>query len=122
MIVKSYKMGDLIPVSVKLTQEHLGFFSFKICNLQEQKETEACFDKWPILFKDGSSKHKVLAGVKDYELEIRLPVDLRCNHCVLRWVYIAGNSWGWCDKAQTKGALGCGDQEEFRSCSDISIL
>lgn len=42
-----------------------------------------------------------------------------CNQCVLQWRYIAGNNWGMCDDGI--GAVGCGPQEEFRSCSDIAL-
>jgi hypothetical protein len=38
---------------------------------------------------------------------------------VLQWKYIAGNNWGIC--ADGNGAVGCGDQEEFRACSDVAI-
>jgi hypothetical protein len=38
---------------------------------------------------------------------------------VLQWKYVAGNNWGIC--ADGNGAVGCGDQEEFRACSDIAI-
>jgi hypothetical protein len=38
---------------------------------------------------------------------------------VLQWKYIAGNNWGQC--ADGTGAVGCGPQEEFRACSDISV-
>lgn len=48
-----------------------------------------------------------------------LPPGLTCSQCVLQWRYIAGNSWGIC--ANGTGAVGCGDQEEFRGCADISI-
>lgn len=42
-----------------------------------------------------------------------------CNQCVLQWRYVAGNNWGMCDDGN--GAVGCGPQEEFRSCSDIAL-
>lgn len=44
---------------------------------------------------------------------------LECGNCVIQWRYIAGNNWGMCDNGT--GAVGCGPQEEFRACSDISI-
>lgn len=44
---------------------------------------------------------------------------LECGNCVLQWRYIAGNNWGMCEDGT--GAVGCGPQEEFRACSDISI-
>lgn len=45
--------------------------------------------------------------------------DFECQHCVLQWKYIAGNNWGICKDGN--GAVGCGDQEEFRACSDVAI-
>lgn len=47
------------------------------------------------------------------------PADMLCNQCVLQWRYVAGNNWGMCDDGN--GAVGCGPQEEFRSCSDIAL-
>lgn len=37
----------------------------------------------------------------------------------MQWTYIAGNNWGYCNGGE--GALGCGNQEHFRACSDIQI-
>lgn len=48
-----------------------------------------------------------------------LPPGLTCYQCVLQWRYIAGNNWGMCPNGT--GAVGCGQQEEFRACADISI-
>lgn len=66
-----------------------------------------------------------------------LPPGLSCNHCVLRLHYRAGNNWGgeswfqevgpfyrmpwFTDCPGGGGGMGCGYQETFRSCSDISI-
>lgn len=44
---------------------------------------------------------------------------LECPNCVLQWRYIAGNNWGMCPDGT--GAVGCGAQEEFRACADITI-
>lgn len=46
-------------------------------------------------------------------------LGLECSNCVLQWHYTAGNNWGVC--ANGTGALGCGPQEQFRGCADISI-
>lgn len=37
----------------------------------------------------------------------------------MQWKYIAGNNWGICPDGN--GAVGCGDQEEFRACADVAI-
>lgn len=52
-------------------------------------------------------------------MKYMLPAGLTCSQCVLQWRYIAGNNWGMCPNGT--GAVGCGPQEEFRSCADISI-
>lgn len=44
---------------------------------------------------------------------------MECEQCVLQWQYIAGNNWGIC--ANGNGAVGCGDQEQFRACADVAI-
>lgn len=46
--------------------------------------------------------------------------DFTCHRCVLQWRYVAGNNWGQCKNGTE--AVGCGPQEEFRACADISIL
>jgi len=38
---------------------------------------------------------------------------------IFQWTYTAGNNWGICPDGS--GALGCGPQETFRACSDITI-
>lgn len=38
----------------------------------------------------------------------------------LQWTYTTGNRWGQCSDG-TQG-LGCGPQEMFRACSDVSII
>lgn len=40
---------------------------------------------------------------------------------LFQWTYTAGNNWGVCD-GEPYGRLGCGPQETFRACSDVSIL
>lgn len=45
--------------------------------------------------------------------------DLECGNCVLQWKYISGNNWGKCKDGTS--AQGCGPQEEFRGCSDVTI-
>lgn len=44
---------------------------------------------------------------------------LECGNCVLQWKYTSGNNWGKCKDGTS--AQGCGPQEEFRGCSDVTI-
>lgn len=75
-------------------------------------------------------KHKTLFGfVLDFSLNSNVNFILgfffvriegvEGGNCVLQWRYVAGNNWGVCSNG--KGALGCGPQEEFRACADITI-
>jgi hypothetical protein len=43
VIVKTYRQGQTIEVSLKLSASHLGSFIFKICNLDAERETEESF-------------------------------------------------------------------------------
>lgn len=52
-------------------------------------------------------------------MRYRLPQNVTCAQCVLQWRYIAANNWGRCENSSN--AIGCGPQEEFRACADISI-
>ncbi|XP_069114356.1 uncharacterized protein [Argopecten irradians] len=76
-------------------------------------------DKHPLKFTNGESKWPVTyAGF--YDLEVQLPPDMTCDQCVIQWHYKAGNNWG-IDEATGNGCLGCGDQETFINCADVSI-
>lgn len=47
------------------------------------------------------------------------PTGLECGNCLVQWIYVAGNNWGKCDDGTER--VGCGPQEQFRACADISI-
>ena len=57
-------------------------------------------------------------GTGNMEVTLRLP-NIQCDQCIIQWTYTTGNNWGWCGDGSEM--LGCGPQETFRACSDISI-
>ncbi|KAK2581714.1 hypothetical protein KPH14_002199 [Odynerus spinipes] len=121
-IVKRYQKGQKIEAVARITANHWGHFKFQICPLSNSKEleTEECFERFPLKFEDGSDKYQVPTHeIRDYKMTLVLPENLTCEHCVLRWEYVAGNNWGICDDGTE--AAGCGPQETFKTCSDISI-
>ncbi|XP_001602093.2 uncharacterized protein LOC100118004 [Nasonia vitripennis] len=127
-IVRRYQAGQRVKVVVDLSANHLGFFQFSICELKNNNdvETEECFDKNPLKIVDKSGelvdRHPIIAGQNgDIELEVELPKSLKCERCVFRWHYSAGNNWGFCNQKTLEGRMGCGPQETFRSCADVSI-
>lgn len=109
-----------------------------MCNLEnpDLPESEDCFQ--PLTLADGSYYQQVLSDQFNITTQVQLPQDLICERCVLRWHYVAGkcinhlkvhqnnqelyvgNNWGSCGDGNY--AAGCGPQETFRSCADISIL
>lgn len=122
VIVKTYSSGANIRVEVRLSANHMGFFQFDLCSLDSngRQETNACFDANLLRLTNGADRYTITQqGPATFNVDLSLPSGLRCDHCVLRWSYTAANNWGTC--ADGSGALGCGPQELFRSCSDIRI-
>lgn len=120
-VVKAYKMGSVIEVTARITANHRGHIYFRICNLDAELESEACFERYKILTSTGADTYPLPStSAGDYKISLKLPNGLSCNHCVMQWTYVAGNNWGYCTDG-SGGKLGCGPQEHFRTCSDIRI-
>jgi len=118
-VVEHYEPGEVINVTVLLTANHLGSFTYSLCELEDHHAPESgeeCFED--LLLEDGSES--VPIGHNDYRIESRVVLPNKtCDRCVLRWTYKAGNSWGFCENGEQ--GMGCGPQEHFRSCADIAI-
>lgn len=120
VIVASYPVGGVMPITVDLTANHKGYFVFQLCDLNAATESDACFNADPLKLTNGQYRYSVPNNSPGlFNMTVQLPAGLSCAHCVLQWTYHTGNSWGVCPNGG--GALGCGNQETFRSCSDIRI-
>ncbi|XP_011296924.1 uncharacterized protein [Fopius arisanus] len=121
VIVRKYKTGDVIPVRVELTANHYGYFEFRICRLTVRNEdaTQECLDENLLNQENGTARYYPGPGNRIFESFYKLPKTVTCAQCVFQWRYIAGNNWGDCGNGT--GAVGCGPQEEFRGCADITI-
>ncbi|CAH1185401.1 unnamed protein product [Phyllotreta striolata] len=124
IIVRKYKPNGVITIRVEITASHWGYFTFSICP-NYKNPTQECLDKnvLEIIKPQENVEHDGVKyfpkdGNKVYEMKYRLPKK-SCEHCLLQWRYVAGNNWGLCPN--NTGAVGCGPQEEFRACADISI-
>ncbi|XP_060650170.1 uncharacterized protein LOC132787255 [Drosophila nasuta] len=121
VIVNSYIGVSTFDVTVQITANHLGYFSFHLCNLDEAgSESEDCFNQHRLLFADNSDRLDIGSTTGSIVATLQVPSGVTCKHCVLRWTYTAGNNWGVCEDGS--GAMGCGAQENFKNCADISIL
>merc|ERR1712180_156060 len=132
IIPRTYSSGSLIDVEIQITAHHQGFFQFKICKMEKNMvtEDEKCFDSDESIvpFADGSIQYPITDYFPSstnksgywYSMQIRLPDNLECNHCVIQWRYHTGNSWG--TDANGNSGIGLGYQEEFYGCADIEII
>lgn len=122
IIVRKYRPGQVFKSTVEITANHRGFFEFKLCphNDPSTEVTQDCLDYYPLELADGSgTKYYPSAGTGPFSVQLILPNHLTCSQCVFQWTYTAGNNWGRCDNGTSK--VGCGPQETFRGCADISI-
>ncbi|XP_030755205.1 uncharacterized protein LOC115881729 [Sitophilus oryzae] len=124
VIVRKYGVGSVMNIRVELTANHFGYFEFALCP-DYKAATQDCLDQniLKLVKPQDGVEHRGYRffpkeGNKVYEIKYRLP-KRTCKHCLLQWRYIAGNNWGNCPNGT--GAVGCGPQEEFRACADITI-
>lgn len=94
-----------------------------MCNIDEHPDkdaTQECLNLNLLHVVNGSTQYDVEPKLMTVHVNVSLPSNLTCKHCVFQWKYITGNSWGISDG---KACLGCGTQnEEFYGCSDIAIM
>jgi hypothetical protein len=117
IITGRYTAGQVITIEVQLTAAHAGFMEFRLCN-NVNNENQACFNQ-NLLQREAGGTRIPVNGPRTYTDRFRLPAGLRCARCVIQWNYRAGNNWGQCPDGS--GALGCGPQETFRGCADVTI-
>lgn len=121
--VKNYFPGSTMDVLINLDTNHGGYFEFELCHRDsfDTIETDDCFQR--LKFADGSQRLRLRTDHTErgvMSMSLVMPEDLReCRACILRWNYRAGNNWGLCPDG-TSGT-GCGPQELYRNCADISI-
>ncbi|CAF3728189.1 unnamed protein product [Rotaria magnacalcarata] len=122
IIVRHYLSGALIDVKILLSANHKGFMEFRLCpTVDSNREvTQECLDQNVLDIQGFGKQYSVSEGLDLIFLRVHLPPGLSCSRCVLQWRYHAGNNWG--RNTQTgEACLGCGLQEEFYNCADISI-
>ncbi|XP_017883005.2 uncharacterized protein LOC108626699 [Ceratina calcarata] len=120
-IVKKYVKGGIVNVKIKLTANHMGNFKFDLCPLKRTNdlEDEECFNRYSLRVINGDYEVRIPNDKLIFNLRVKLSKNVVCDHCVFRWTYRAANNWGQCDDGTSD--LGCGPQETFKNCADISI-
>ena len=92
--MKEYTRGNVLPVKVQLSANHMGSFVFHLCNLDNNggQESDSCFEENQLKLTNGNDRYVLQeSGPGWFDIDLLLPSDLACKHCVLRWTYTAGN-------------------------------
>ncbi|CAH1777246.1 unnamed protein product [Owenia fusiformis] len=120
IIVKNYRKGQTINVRVQITANHKGWFEFHLCpnNDPTQRITQECLDSNLLTMTNGGTRFNLGTRKGNVNIALKLPQDLTCSQCVLQWKWNAGNNWG---TENGRGCIGCGRQEQFYGCADVSI-
>ena len=96
IITRTYSKGQEIEVKVHISAHHKGYFTFEIGDIGHAPITD---EKLHHLLRVAGSKSTRYylpkgSGTGFFKVSLQLPRNLLCRHCVLRWTYRAGNSWG----------------------------
>ena len=131
----------MVTLKVKLTANHGGKFSFRICP-KTSDLTESCFGSNYLIRVDNGQRDTwvISKDVYDYTMTYQLPATIACpNGCVLQWQYFAmqscvepGCNPTYCGAAYASGqnpAVGnspgfctaTSRPEFFLNCADIII-
>lgn len=121
---RNYFPGSSIDLMIEIVANHGGKFRFEMCwrDNWETKETEDCFEALKLSGKEEDEVEYELdaaSGTGMNTLSVELPLNKTCEHCVFRWHWKSANNWGVCDDGSE--AVGCGYQEVYRNCADISV-
>ncbi|XP_013399279.2 uncharacterized protein LOC106165573, partial [Lingula anatina] len=122
IIVRNYARGQEIEVKVEITANHKGWFEFRLClhNSPRTRISQQCLNQHLLHITGHGTRFTIPTTLGVVALRVQLPPEVTCRQCVLQWKWHSGNNWGT-DRQTRQGCLGCGPQEEFYGCSDVSI-
>ncbi|XP_052811640.1 uncharacterized protein LOC128239176 [Mya arenaria] len=131
VIVRNYAQEQIIRVTIEITINHGGYSEFRLCpnNDVTKRVTQQCLDKYLLAMPSGQTRYihpqkGSLYGNGRKDIDLVLPRGLTCTQCVLQWKWTT-NSNNNCGFYQPECCnvtnVGCGDQEHFLACSDVSV-
>ncbi|GFO31860.1 cell wall integrity and stress response component 4-like [Plakobranchus ocellatus] len=124
IVTRDYIQGDVIDTTIHITANHRGYFEFRLCPVSDPdlEVTQRCLDTNVLKRADDEGTKYFLPEGKSnqfFNISLILPPDVTCERCVIQWKYRTGNTW---DKNELgEFCVGCGPQEEFYNCADVSI-
>ena len=100
VIARQYKVGSFINVTVTLTSNHMGYFEFRLCpvNNPRVKVTQACLDQHLLNIVGHGTRYFIMdkRGYVNIYLFVMLPPKMKCTQCVFQWKYVAGEFTKYC--------------------------
>lgn len=139
VIAATYTEAEVVRMTVEVGTYHGGIFEFRIQDVGSNADPDgSLWDSLPLLTVESFSPvcddpsvcgaepcllTKTCAqvplnpyGEHNYhvDMDVRLPDNLQCTHCVLQWRYTASNSC-------PPDFISCSTAEKFWNCADIQI-
>lgn len=140
-VYTTYTRGQVVPMEVQVPVYHGGRFQFRIQDVGANADPDGSLwetleplivESFSPLCDDPShgcgpdpclQEHncalipleKYGEHNEKYVINVKLPDDLTCEHCVLQWHWLTGNSC-WPDWVACEGS------EEFWNCADLRIV
>ena len=126
VIVRTYKAGSTIPVTINFSGNHGGVIQFRLCSAANGAATWACLEQHRLAIQEAGGKTIWQEPWSDNEkhdgdvpLHVTLPSGFKCDRCVFQWHWTAANYMGTCANGTT--GMGCGGQQTYIACADIKI-
>ncbi|XP_059158571.1 uncharacterized protein LOC131942685 [Physella acuta] len=120
-----YTSGGEMNVTVYTNANMLGYFVFRLCTSRDGPhllDLNECFTRMnPLIIKETKTDRYYPGSKKGFhDLHVILP-KTDCDQCILQWTYVTGYR-EHSPKPNCEACLGCGPQETYVNCADISIL
>ncbi|XP_053383502.1 uncharacterized protein LOC128549850 [Mercenaria mercenaria] len=121
-IVRHYKESKQIIVEIEITAPHGGWSEFRLCpnNDVQKPVAQQCLDRYLLATPSGETRivhHRISGKLK---IPLVLPQGLTCTQCVMQWKWNTAHDYN-CNPATHECCMGCGPQEQFYGCADVSI-
>eukprot|EP00658_Telonema_sp_P-2_P012330 TRINITY_DN1469_c0_g2_i1.p1 TRINITY_DN1469_c0_g2~~TRINITY_DN1469_c0_g2_i1.p1 ORF type:complete len:898 (+),score=114.66 TRINITY_DN1469_c0_g2_i1:98-2791(+) len=99
----TFNAGQTFTAEVVITAHHKGHFEFRLCP-DSTDLTQSCFDQHLLERSESSPTYSPRdasypgrwylppSGAGRYTMDFTLPETVVCEHCILQWTYITGNS------------------------------
>lgn len=132
IIAAKYSAGSKLKAKMIITANHQGRWSLELCPLKntspkaERSAIPKCFKRLELA--DGKGQYVYIpSSASTSSATFRLPKGVKCERCVLRWVWETSNSCNpkGMPKAYSNQYIDTcrrpQDGEQFRNCGDIQI-